>query len=160
MRSSSKHPTLELRAPDVCTFAEDAIAIASLYRCLARHLYERSAALKPLSTVDRAIAVENKWRAQRYGTECIFATRDGPVGISTLLTSLTEQLSEDAATLGCTAEIENCKRILARGSSADRQLSAYHSAGNQLPAALEWIASNTVPDRPRRQPPLWQQAIV
>src|SRR4051812_5298627 len=82
MRSSSRHPTLELRAPDVCTLAEDAIALASLYRALARHLYERSAVLQPLSSVDRAIAVENKWRAQRYGTECTFATREGPVDIS------------------------------------------------------------------------------
>jgi len=160
MRSSSRHPTLELRAPDVCTLAEDAIALASLYRALARHLYERSAVLQPLSSVDRAIAVENKWRAQRYGTECTFATREGPVDISTLLSSLSEQISEDAAILGCTAEIENCKRILTRGSSADQQLAAYHKAGNQLPAAMEWIASATIPERSRRQPPLWQQAII
>src|SRR3954470_21586952 len=160
MRSSSRHPTLELRAPDVCTLAEDAIALASLYRALARHLYERSAVLQPLSSVDRAIAVENKWRAQRYGTECTFATREGPVDISTLLSSLSEQISEDAAILGCTAEIENCKRILTRGSSADQQLAAYHKAGNQLPAAMEWIASATIPERARRHPPLWQQAII
>src|SRR4051795_1209882 len=37
MRPSSRHPTLELRAPDVCTFVEDAVAIASLYRAMARH---------------------------------------------------------------------------------------------------------------------------
>src|SRR6195952_2811831 len=65
MRSSSRHPTLELRAPDVCTFVDDAVAIASLYRTLARHLYERPD-LQPIGIVDRAIAVENKWRAQRY----------------------------------------------------------------------------------------------
>jgi len=36
--SSRKHPTLELRAPDSCTLVEDSIAIAALYRTLARHL--------------------------------------------------------------------------------------------------------------------------
>ena len=41
MRPSSQHPTLELRAPDTCTLIEDAVAIASLYRALARHLYQR-----------------------------------------------------------------------------------------------------------------------
>src|ERR1700760_2624788 len=39
MRPAVRHPTLELRAPDTCTFVDDAIAIASLYRVLARHLY-------------------------------------------------------------------------------------------------------------------------
>jgi hypothetical protein len=97
IRSSSRHPTLELRAPDVCTLVEDAIAIASLYRTLARHLYERPGLLKPIGVVERAIAVENKWRAQRYGTGCIFASQDGPVEIRDLLSSLIKQLSDDAS---------------------------------------------------------------
>ena len=45
MRPSMRHPTLELRAPDTCTFVDDAVAIASLYRALARHLYLRSRTL-------------------------------------------------------------------------------------------------------------------
>src|SRR5438067_8941727 len=32
IRPSSRHPTLELRAPDVCTFVDDALALAALYR--------------------------------------------------------------------------------------------------------------------------------
>ena len=39
IRPSLNNPTLELRAPDSCTLVEDAIAIAALYRTLARHLY-------------------------------------------------------------------------------------------------------------------------
>ena len=39
IRPSLKHPTLELRAPDSCTLVEDSLAIAALYRTLARHLY-------------------------------------------------------------------------------------------------------------------------
>src|SRR5215218_3598214 len=112
MRSSSRHPTLELRAPDVCTLVEDAVALASLYRTLARHLYERPGLLKPIELVERAIAVENKWRAQRYGTACIFASQDGPVEIRDLLSSLIEQLSDDASALGCSREIEACRSIL------------------------------------------------
>ena len=72
-----KHPTLELRAPDTCTFVDDAVAIASLYRCLTRYLYLRPHLSKEVTAVERAIAVENKWRAQRYGTDCIFASKDG-----------------------------------------------------------------------------------
>jgi carboxylate-amine ligase len=160
MRSSSRHPTLELRATDVCTSVEDAVAIASLYRALARHLYERPALLQPPSVVDRAIAVENKWRAQRYGTECIFVTRDGPVDIAATLNSLIDQVAEDASILGCADEVDHCRRILERGSSADQQLSAYRRAGDHVPAAMQWIAAVTVPHRIRRQPPPWHQAVV
>src|SRR3954470_9213744 len=105
MRPSSRHPTLELRAPDVCTSVDDALAIASLYRALARHLYLRPDLSREVSSVDRAIAVENKWRAQRYGTHCIFASRDGPVEIQDMLSSLNERLSEDAAALRCEQEL-------------------------------------------------------
>ena len=160
MRSSSRHPTLELRAPDVCTLLEDAIAIASLYRALARHLYERPAQLRPLNVVDRAIAVENKWRAQRYGTDCIFVSRDGPVEISALLSSLIGQVAEDAAILGCAKEVESCKTILERGSSADQQLRAYHHAGGDILAVKKWIAASTAPNQMGLQKPRWQEAVV
>ncbi len=72
LRPSSRHPTLDLRAPDVCTYIDDAVAIAALYRSLARYLYERTELSKRVTGVDRAIAVENKWRAQRYGISRIF----------------------------------------------------------------------------------------
>jgi carboxylate-amine ligase len=160
IRSSSKHPTLELRAPDVCTSVDDALAIASLYRALARHLYEKPALLQPLGAVERAIAVENKWRAQRYGTDCIFATKDGPVEIGSMLDAVIEQISEDASILGCTTEVQNCKVILERGSSADQQLRAYHEAGGSISAVTRWIASTTVPDHIRREAPPWHQAII
>jgi carboxylate-amine ligase len=160
MRSSSRHPTLELRAPDVCTFVDDAVAIASLYRTLARHLYERPALLQPLGIVERAIAVENKWRAQRYGTECIFASKDGPVEIGAMLSSLIEQLSEDAAVLGCAREVEHCRLILSRGSSADHQLRSYREAGNDVSAVKRWIASATASDQMSRQAPPWYEAVV
>ena len=39
LRPSLNNPTLELRAPDSCTLVEDSIAIAALYRTLARHLF-------------------------------------------------------------------------------------------------------------------------
>src|SRR5476651_680957 len=45
MRPSLLHPTLELRAPDCPTLVDDSIAIAALYRSLARRLY-----LNPLLT--------------------------------------------------------------------------------------------------------------
>ena len=144
MRPSKRHPTLELRAPDTCTFVDDAVAIASLYRCLTRHLYLRPHLSKEVTAVERAIAVENKWRAQRYGTDCIFASKDGPVTISEMLSRIIDDTVEDADVLGCAAEIEHCRAIVDRGSSAEFQLRAYRDNGDDIAAVSRWIAESTV----------------
>ena len=144
MRPSMKHPTLELRAPDTCTFVDDAIAIASLYRCVARYLYQRPRLSKQVTAVERAIAVENKWRAQRYGTDCIFASKDGPIAISELLSKVIDDTADDAAALHCSAEVEHCRTILLRGSSAEFQLRAYDDSKGDIAAVSQWIATSTV----------------
>src|SRR5947207_1960448 len=64
MRPSLKHPTLELRAPDCPTLVDDSIAIAALWRSLARRLVRNPALNRDITAVTRAIVVENKWRAQ------------------------------------------------------------------------------------------------
>src|SRR6202050_4544715 len=65
IRPSLKYPTLELRAPDCCTRLDDAIALAALYRVLARHLYVDTEHNAGLDVVDRSIAAENTWRDLR-----------------------------------------------------------------------------------------------
>ena len=75
IRPSLKHPTLELRAPDCCTLVDDSIAIAALYRTLARQLIRNPWLNWDLNAVTRAIVVENKWRAQRYGVHGTFVDR-------------------------------------------------------------------------------------
>ena len=82
MRPSLNHPTLELRAPDSCTLVEDSIAIAALFRVLARRLYRDPRLNADLGPVARAIAVENKWRAQRYGVHGTFVGANGAITIA------------------------------------------------------------------------------
>src|SRR3982074_1307924 len=103
MRPSMRHPTLELRAPDSCTKLEDAIAIASLYRALARYLFRRLEDGSQVTTLDRAIAIENKWRAQRYGVDSLFVTKSGPVPLHYWLSELIDRMTEDAQHLRCHA---------------------------------------------------------
>src|SRR5205814_630008 len=81
IRPSLKHPTLELRAPDSCTLVEDSIAIAALYRTLARHLTRNPWQNWDLTAVTRAIVVENKWRAQG----CRYHSRLRLLGIAAFL---------------------------------------------------------------------------
>ena len=82
MRPSLKHPTLELRAPDVPTLVDDSIAIAALWRSLARRLTRNPSLNGNLNAVSRAIVVENKWRAQRYGVHGTFVDIGGEGAIT------------------------------------------------------------------------------
>ncbi len=144
LRPSLRHPTLELRAPDVCTRLEDAVLIASLYRALIKYLCEHPATAHKVGNVERAIAVENKWRAQRYGTDCIFASKDGPIEIREFLDQVIARVLPHAEDLGCAKEVEGCREILERGSSADAQLRAYRDSGGDLRAVTRWIARQTL----------------
>ncbi len=103
--------------------------------------------VEEVTAVERAIAVENKWRAQRYGTDCIFASKDGPVTISELLSRVIDDIAEDAAALNCTAEVEHCRTIVDRGSSAEFQLRAYRDNGDDIAAVSRWIATSTTSGR-------------
>jgi carboxylate-amine ligase len=144
MRPSMRHPTLELRAPDCCTKLDDAIAIASLYRALARYLFRRLVDGEEVTILDRAIAVENKWRAQRYGVECSFVTKSGPVPLPDFLSELIGRVATDAEHLQCGREVEHCRTIARSGSSADHQLRAAELSAEPLAAAKSYIAETTI----------------
>ena len=150
IRPSHNFPTLELRAPDCCTRLDDAIAIAALYRSLARHLYLHPFHNADLNTVDRCLAVENKWRAQRYGVQGTFVTKGkGAVKLSDMLDDLIEMIAHDADALGCTTEVNRCHVIVTAGNSADAQLEVFHAheyegTGCALKAVSNWVAGTTL----------------
>ncbi len=149
IRPSHSFPTLELRAADSCTRVEDALAIAALFRALARHLFRQPGLNANLSAVDRAIAVENKWRAQRDGVEASFVTRAGAVSATEMLSNLIESLAGDADALCCFEEMEHCRTIARNGTSADSQLKIFGEHEHEemparLKAVMSWIAECTV----------------
>jgi len=150
IRPSLLNPTLELRAPDSCTLVEDGVAIAALYRTLAHHLYVNRWRNADLDAVARAIIVENKWQAQRYGVHATFAAEDGAVTVAEMLERVICDTAADAAALGCTAEIDRCRAIVGAGTSADAQLAVFEahkqngSRGAALRAVTDWIAAATL----------------
>jgi carboxylate-amine ligase len=153
IRPSLKHPTLELRAPDSCTRVDDAIAIAALYRALARRLTRNPWLNWDLTAVDRAIVVENKWRAQRYGVAGTFVDMagNGAVTVAELLEQVIAQVHEDAAALGSLDHVRHCRAIVGAGTSADTQLAVFERAqgrsedrGEALRAVTAWIAEATL----------------
>jgi carboxylate-amine ligase len=149
IRPSLKYPTLELRAPDCCTRIDDTIAIAALYRSLARFLFVNPDHNADLNVVDRAIAVENKWRAQRYGAQGTFVTRSGGIAVGELLNTVLELVTADAEALDCSDQMEYCRTIVSGGTSADAQLQIYteniqEGAEIALHKVARWIKDATL----------------
>src|SRR5213595_2228864 len=101
MRPSLKHPTLELRAPDCPTLVDDSIAIAALWRSLARRLVRNPALNRDITAVTRAIAVAD------------------------FVDQVVDETSADAEALGCLAEMQRCRTIVGSGTSADAQMAVY-----------------------------------
>jgi carboxylate-amine ligase len=153
VRPSRRFPTLELRAPDCCTHLEDSLAIAALYRSLVRHLLRNPDLNATLSPVSRAVAQENKWRAQRYGIHGSFVdeARRTTIAVRDLVQELIGELAEDAEALECTDDLARCLEICDRGTSADGQLTVWKSAlglaetpHDALRAVKTWIAHETL----------------
>jgi carboxylate-amine ligase len=153
VRPSLKHPTIELRIPDSCTRLDDAVAIAALYRCLVRAIVRDALRHAELDRIGRAITVENKWRAQRYGMQATFVEPFGrePIEAAKWLADILSRLDPDIAAFDCAAEIDRLRTIAAEGTSATAQLEVYRAsraAGRSRPAALrdvvDWAAHETV----------------
>jgi carboxylate-amine ligase len=158
IRPSPKYPTLELRAPDCCTRVEDSIAVAALFRALVVHLYDHPSHNKGLTPVGRSVALENKWRAQRYGVRGTFATERGSVSVADMLEWVLELVGPEAEALGCLADVEHCRTILLNGTSADAQIRIYAErepiAGPEaaLKEVARWIAQTTMSAPTGREP--------
>lgn len=152
IRPSLHHPTLELRAPDSCTFVEDSIALAALYRSLARKLTRDPLHNAGLSAVHRALIVENKWRAQRYGIHGTFVDlhAGGAITVPDMLDEVLDDILPDADALGCLDEVLRCRRIVSDGTSADAQLAVFaahakdEGRGAALAAVADWLVAATL----------------
>jgi glutamate---cysteine ligase / carboxylate-amine ligase len=150
IRPSLRNPTLELRAPDSCTLIEDSLAIVALYRSLARLLYLEPSLNADMTAVGRAIVVENKWRAQRYGVHGTFVVNGGAQSFAQMLDRVIERVRPHAEALGCVPEIERCHTIVATGTSADVQLAIFDKYAKSatrecaLDAVIGWIGKATL----------------
>ena len=152
LRPSMKFSTLELRVSDSCTRLDDAIAIASVFRCLTRRLVREPKLNATVNGVTRALVAENLWRAQRDSVraEFIDEASGAAVPFSTHLNALIKGIAEDAEALGCLDEVERARWIAAEGTSADRQLALFDSVSETantdtaLASVVDWIASTTL----------------
>lgn len=153
LRPSSRFPTLEMRVTDVCTRLEDAVCVAAMYVSILRMLYRIRRANQTWRTYPLFLLSENRWRAQRYGVQgTLFDFGKGElVAFGDLVEELLVLLREDAGALGCLAEIEHARTIVARGTSADRQVACFEQSmaaglprGRALEAVVDHLTGETV----------------
>jgi carboxylate-amine ligase len=149
LRLSARFPTLEMRITDVCPLLEDGIAIAALFVCLCRMLYRLRRDNKRWRYYPPFLVRENRWRAQRYGTQegLVDFGEGAVVPFPTLLEELFELVAEDAAYFGCAKEIAHARTIVQRGTSADRQLARFDAVkalGGTEQAALVAVVDDLI----------------
>jgi glutamate---cysteine ligase / carboxylate-amine ligase len=154
LRPSARFPTLEMRITDVCTRVGDAVTVAALLVCLTRMLHRLRRNNQSWRTYPVFLLEENRWRAQRYGLKgSLFDFGRGElVPYADLLEELFTLIHEDAVALGCLNDVLGARRILAEGTSADRQLARFASAiaaGATRQEALEVVVDHLVAETRR-----------
>ena len=153
IRPSAKYPTLEMRICDSCTRVDDVVAITALYRCLVRAAVRRPRALPGVGPVERAIAAENIWQAQRKGMQATFV--DAATGearpVAQVLEAALDLVAEDAAAFGYAGVLGHLRAVAADGTSADRQRATYQDVrdnggndGEALTAVVRMLAAATM----------------
>jgi carboxylate-amine ligase len=95
---------------------------------------------------------ENRWRAMRYSYDAglLDLGQQRVVPFAELLEEMIALVAEDAAALGCSAEIARLREIMARGTSAHRQTQVYDQAIGEgattdeaLRAVVNWLVAET-----------------
>lgn len=146
LRASVKYPTLELRVADSCTRLDDAVCIASLFRCLVRRVVRDRTLNAGMTAASRGFVMENLWRAECDGLRAtlIDEARGCGVPMAACVEDLLAATAEDAEALGCAAACARARRIVAEGTSADRQIAVF--AASRKSGAGERAALSAVVD--------------
>ncbi len=144
IRPHPHFPTLEFRICDIPMRVDETIAITALIQATVAKLYKLHEANQSFRIYSRALIMENKWRASRYGLDGKLV--DFGKGIEVPLRDLMEEYLEFVDDvldeLGSRKEVMYIREMLKMGSGADRQLRVFHSTGD-LKAVVDYIVSET-----------------
>ncbi|MCP5090886.1 MAG: carboxylate-amine ligase [Gammaproteobacteria bacterium] len=151
LRPSARYPTLETRIMDVCTRLDDTVALASLLMCIMRMLYRLRTKNQRWRLYTPMLIRENRWRAMRYSFDegLIDLAKGSVVPFEDLLDELCSLVAEDARALGCVKEVSGVRDILARGTSAHRQLRDYgleRASGSSVEDSLKAVVDTLISD--------------
>ncbi len=142
------HPyfgTLEFRICDAATRVDECIALAALMQALAVKLHLMFSENTTFRVYRRAVIMENKWRAQRWGLEgkLIDFGKRAEVEAKALMHELVAFVDEVLDELGSRHDVEYLLKVADGGSSADRQLAVFRET-NDLRAVVDNLVNETL----------------
>ena len=150
IRPSPKWGTIEVRTFDGIPTVQEISALAALTQCLVEQLSRELDAGREVPTLQPWFVRENKWRAARYGMEAIIirnAAADERL-VTEDLEELLPSLLPTAESLGCAAELEDLRSIMACGASYQRQLRVAADHGGSLKAVVSSLVRELREGRP------------
>ncbi|HZQ70186.1 MAG TPA: carboxylate-amine ligase [Terriglobales bacterium] len=141
------HPffnTLEFRVCDIPMRVDETIALAALIQATVAKLYKLYAANQGFRLYRRALIMENKWRAARYGLDgkLIDFGKQKEVPVRDLINEYLEFVDDVVDELGSREEIEYIHEIMKLGNGADRQLRVFQETGS-MQAVVDYIIEET-----------------
>ena len=141
------HPffnTIEFRVCDIPMRADETIAIAALIQATVAKLYKLYTANQGFRLYRRALIMENKWRAARYGLDgkLIDFGKQKEVPARDLVLEYLEFVDDVVDELGSREELNYIHKILESGSGADRQLRVFQETGD-LKKVVDYIVEET-----------------
>ncbi|WP_263384380.1 carboxylate-amine ligase [Granulicella arctica] len=144
------HPffsTVEVRICDIPMRAKETIAIAALIQATACKLYKLHERNIDFRQYSRALLMENKFRAVRYGLDgkLIDFGKQEEVPARELILEYLAFVDDVLDELGSREEIGYIHTMLEQGSGADRQLRVFRET-NSLKSVVDFMASETKAD--------------
>jgi carboxylate-amine ligase len=144
IRPHPNFPTLEFRICDVPMRIEETIAIVALIQATIAKLYKLHAANQGFRLYRRALIMENKWRAARYGLDgkLVDFGKQTEVPVRDLIYEYLHFVDDVVDELGSRDEINYIHRILEKGTGADRQLKVFQET-NDLTKVVDYMVQET-----------------
>ena len=141
------HPffnTLEIRICDIPMRLDETIAIAALIQATVAKLYLLHSHNQSFRQYSRALIMENKWRASRYGLEGLMIDfgKQIEVPAKDLIHEYIQFVDEVVDELGSREEINYIYQMLQQGSGADRQLKVFEQTGD-LKKVVDYMVEET-----------------
>ena len=141
------HPffsTVEVRVCDIPMRADESIAIAGLIQATACKLWKLHSTNVDYRQYSRALLMENKFRAVRYGLDgkMIDFGKQEELPARDLIREYLEWVDDVLDELGSRKAVEYIHTMLEQGSGADRQLAVFRETGS-LRAVVDYMAQET-----------------
>jgi carboxylate-amine ligase len=142
------HPffnTIEVRICDIPMRAEETIAIAALIQATAYKLWKLHASNQDFRQYSRALLMENKWRAVRYGLEgkLIDFGKEIEVDERELILEYLSFVDDCVDELGSREAVASVRSILDNGSGAQRQVRKFKESNGDLNAVVDYMVEET-----------------